>query len=60
MGVTADNRGRGVGTILLERLIAEAQSLSLPALSLSVEPDNFATALYQRLGFVTVGTVGAR
>ena len=58
IGVTAGNRGGGVGTQLLRHLIAEAQSFSLPALSLSVEPDNFAMALYQKLGFVTVGTVG--
>jgi ribosomal protein S18 acetylase RimI-like enzyme len=58
IGVVATNRGRGVGTQLLRRLIAEAKSLSLPALSLSVEPDNFAADLYERLGFATVGRMG--
>jgi GNAT superfamily N-acetyltransferase len=58
IGVADANRGCGVGTRLLWRLIAEAQSLSLPALSLSVEPDNFAADLYRQLGFVTVGGVG--
>jgi ribosomal protein S18 acetylase RimI-like enzyme len=58
IGVAAANRGRGVGIQLLRRLIAEAKSLPLHALSLSVEPDNFAADLYQRLGFVTVGSSG--
>jgi ribosomal protein S18 acetylase RimI-like enzyme len=58
LGVTDAGRGRGVGTRLLRRLIAEAKSRSLPALSLSVEPDNFAADLYRQLGFVTVGGVG--
>lgn len=55
IGLVADARGQGFGTLLLEALIKEARSRALPALSLSVEPDNPATALYQRLGFVTVG-----
>jgi GNAT superfamily N-acetyltransferase len=58
IGVTAAHRSGGVGTRLLRRLIAEATSLSLDALSLSVEPENFAADLYRRLGFVPVGTVG--
>ncbi len=55
IGVVADVRGQGLGTLLLEALIEEAMRRALPALSLSVEPDNPAMALYQRLGFVTVG-----
>ena len=58
IGLVADARGQGFGTLLLEALIEEALFRSLPALSLSVEPDNPATALYQRLGFVTVGRMG--
>lgn len=57
IGLVADARRQGIGTALLEALIEEAQSRALPALSLSVEPDNPAMALYQRLGFVTVGHV---
>jgi GNAT superfamily N-acetyltransferase len=58
IGVVADARGQGLGTLLLEAIIEEARRRALLALSLSVEPDNPATALYQRLGFVTVGRVG--
>lgn len=57
IGVLAPYRGRGIGTLLLEALIAEARRCSLPALSLSVEPDNPAVDLYRGLGFVTVGHV---
>jgi ribosomal protein S18 acetylase RimI-like enzyme len=52
IGVVRDARGRGVGTLLLGALIDEAQRRRLPALSLSVEPDNPAVSLYERLGFV--------
>ena len=58
IGLVADARRRGIGTALLEALIEEAIGRALPALSLSVEPDNPAMALYQRLGFVAVGRVG--
>jgi GNAT superfamily N-acetyltransferase len=58
IGVAAEARGRGFGTLLLKALIDEARRRALPALSLSVEPDTPAAALYQRLGFVTIGRVG--
>ena len=51
-------RRRGVGTRLLAALVAEAERSALPALSLSVEPDNPAARLYERLGFRTVGVNG--
>ena len=50
IGVLYRGRRRGVGTRLLHALIAEAQRSALPALSLSVEPDNPAASLYRRLG----------
>jgi ribosomal protein S18 acetylase RimI-like enzyme len=52
IGVTPDCRRRGFGTALLEALVDEARQLTIPALSLSVEADNPARSLYQRLGFV--------
>ena len=58
IGVVEAARGRGVGSMLLEALIDEAVRCRLRALSLSVEQDNPAARLYQRLGFVTVGRVG--
>ena len=58
IGVLADSRGRGLGSRLLGELIALARIEGLPALSLSVEPENFAARLYLNLGFVQVGTNG--
>ena len=51
LAVFAAQRGRGIGTALLEDLIREATARELPGLSLSVARDNPALALYQRLGF---------
>ena len=58
IGVLAASRGRGLGSRLLGELIALARIEGLPALSLSVEPENFAARLYLNLGFVQVGTNG--
>ncbi|WP_233836204.1 GNAT family N-acetyltransferase [Paraburkholderia sp. ZP32-5] len=44
-------RGKGIGTQLLHALIADAVREQLPV-SLNVETDNPAQALYRRLGFV--------
>ena len=58
MGVAPASRGRGVGTRLLNGLIATASEQGLASLSLSVEPDNYARRLYERAGFRQVGQVG--
>ena len=58
IAVDASWRGQGVGTALLDALIARASSEpGVPALSLSVEFDNPASRLYERLGFERVGRV---
>ncbi|GEM_PF-131267 len=57
MAVLPAYRGKGIGTALLTKLIEAAQT-RYPALSLSVDPQNPALRLYQRAGFVTVGTSG--
>ncbi len=44
-------RGLGIGTALLDALGDRARSEGVPALSLSVEEDNPALRLYERLGF---------
>jgi ribosomal protein S18 acetylase RimI-like enzyme len=49
-------RGAGVGTALLTALVRLAREEGHRALSLSVEPDNRARALYQRAGFRRVGS----
>jgi ribosomal protein S18 acetylase RimI-like enzyme len=52
--VVAGWRGRGVGTRLIEQLVARH-----PAMSLSVDNDNdSARQLYERLGFVSVAVEG--
>lgn len=56
--VLAARRGQGLGGRLLRELIALAQSDGLPALSLSVEPENFASHLCGKLAFVEVGYNG--
>lgn len=52
-----DYRGQGIGTALLQALIAQVSG-RYAALSLSVDPLNPALRLYERLGFVVVGTAG--
>ncbi len=47
-------RGQGLGTKLLERLLADAAAAGHPGLSLSVQVRNRARHLYERLGFIRV------
>ena len=58
VGVAQHWRRQGVGTRLLSALITQARAADLTMLSLSVEPDNEALRLYERLGFTKVGEVG--
>lgn len=58
MGVLRAWRGQGVGSRLLHALIAAARKQGLPSLSLSVEPDNYARRLYERVGFRQVNEMG--
>jgi GNAT superfamily N-acetyltransferase len=52
IAVASPWRGQGVGTRLLDALIAAAREAGVPALSLSVDLDNEARRLYERCGFV--------
>ncbi|WP_158600707.1 GNAT family N-acetyltransferase [Tessaracoccus antarcticus] len=54
MGVVARCRSRGVGRRLLQVLLSAARSQGIQAVSLSVDPDNYARQLYQGLGFESV------
>ena len=55
IGVNSDHRGRGIGTALLDAVIAQAAGRGYRAVSLSVEDGNRARALYERAGFTVVG-----
>jgi GNAT superfamily N-acetyltransferase len=60
IAVEPEQRGRGVGTALLRALCRRAKRDGLEALSLSVERENPALRLYERIGFVEVeGTADA-
>jgi ribosomal protein S18 acetylase RimI-like enzyme len=58
IGVAPRSRGAGIGTRLLEALVEAARTDGHPAVSLSVEPDNPARRLYERVGFVRVADDG--
>ena len=49
-----DYRDRGIGTALLQLIVAEGQTNHLPV-RIHVECGNRAIGLYQRLGFVQIG-----
>ena len=53
IAVVPEARGRGIGTALLNQLLAIAQS-QLSTICLSIRADNPALRLYERLGFVRV------
>ncbi len=55
IGVCDDVRGQGIGSALLQALIALSQSQGYSALSLSVDRDNPALHLYKRCGFRDAG-----
>lgn len=58
IAVMSGYRGQGIGTILLQHLLAELWTLGFSAVSLSVDPNNPAVRLYKRFGFETVGVKG--
>jgi GNAT superfamily N-acetyltransferase len=58
MGVVERARGKGTGRAMLGALVQEAARREVPALSLSVEPDNDAMHLYRKVGFREVGYNG--
>lgn len=58
IGLMQQWRGQGIGTRLLDALLAQARGGGVTRISLSVEKDNPARRLYERLGFQAVGAVG--
>jgi ribosomal-protein-alanine N-acetyltransferase len=55
IAVDPRHRGRGVGTALLERFIAEARARGAERLFLEMREGNPAETLYRRSGFAVVG-----
>jgi len=54
--VRADQRGRGLGLVLLKALIEQAKSAELHVMVAAIESENAASIrLHERLGFVTSG-----
>ncbi|NLE79959.1 MAG: GNAT family N-acetyltransferase [Rhodococcus sp.] len=58
MAVVRPHRGQGIGRLLLDTLIIASRGENIPALSLSVEPDNYARRLYEHAGFQQAGHYG--
>jgi ribosomal protein S18 acetylase RimI-like enzyme len=58
LAVASSHRSRGIGRLLLRRLIEDARARAIPALSLSVSPQNRASELYRAEGFREVGVSG--
>lgn len=58
IGVAAGRRGQGIGAQLIDALTEAARAVGIGAISLSVEPDNYALRLYQRHGFAAVASSG--
>ncbi|ADU29202.1 GCN5-related N-acetyltransferase [Evansella cellulosilytica DSM 2522] len=59
IALTKDARGKGIGTLLVKRLMEEAFSDGYTTLSLSVDPTNKeAVQLYKKLGFKQCCTSG--
>ena len=58
IGVHLHHRSNGIGRKLLQALIETARTAGVPALSLSVAPENFAMKLYESEGFSKVGESG--
>jgi ribosomal protein S18 acetylase RimI-like enzyme len=58
LAVAADQRGQGVGSALIEKLIQIADEWQMPHIEIGVARSNTrAFALYQRLGFTELRTV---
>ncbi|WP_232324890.1 GNAT family N-acetyltransferase [Halobacillus mangrovi] len=58
MAVLPDDRGKGIGTLLLSEMINEVKKQGYSSMSLSVDPDNDARRLYEKYGFEKVGING--
>jgi ribosomal protein S18 acetylase RimI-like enzyme len=57
IAVEPDRTGQGVGSLLLESLLGEADADGVPAIVLSARSDNPAVELYRRFGFVEIDRI---
>lgn len=55
ISVLPEHRGRGVGTLLMQALLAQLRRKGYAKASLAVQKTNRAAGLYRRLGFDIVG-----
>ena len=60
IAVAPEHRGRGVGACLLDGLARAASGVGHTAVSLTVNAQNPALRLYERVGFEVVGREGDR
>lgn len=58
MAILSEYRGKGIGTELMRTTLEQARVMGVPAISLSVDPNNPAIHLYKRFGFEEVGIEG--
>ncbi|MGG3468667.1 GNAT family N-acetyltransferase [Neobacillus pocheonensis] len=58
MALIPEYRGNGIGTALLGEMLRITKEAGFGAVSLSVDPNNPALSLYNRLGFKKVGIDG--
>ncbi|GIO54321.1 GNAT family N-acetyltransferase [Paenibacillus cineris] len=58
MAIQPEHRGKGIGTLLMQRAFEELHAAGIPSVSLSVDPRNRAVKLYERFGFTEVGMSG--
>ena len=54
IGVRVEKRRQGVGTALLQALLKQAAKQRIQRVSLSVDPDNYARKIYEKIGFKKV------
>ncbi|OLS40600.1 GNAT family N-acetyltransferase [Bacillus sp. MRMR6] len=58
MALLPEYRGEGIGTALLEEMLTLTKESGFEQVSLSVDPNNRALRLYERLGFKKIGIDG--
>lgn len=57
MSIFKEYRGLGIGTALLRELISILKSKGYARISLSVQKDNYAVKMYQKVGFTILKEV---